>query len=511
MRALAWLGLAPDTRPSSLAALISNSTLVVCWLVLINAVSPFVLSSLLHIPAARAGAITGRLLAADELTALALYLPAGALGDRLGVKWVAAVGHVVVGCAFVAYASARSVGELLAARVLFAVGGGSLVTTMSSMMATMSAVPDECAASDDPADEPDERSRLVSSSARRGSTVSTASLRRHEPARLAGVLGFSSGLGALLAVFGFLRLPTFLASLSTDPDSPVTLEQALRRTLYLAAGLAVVEGGLLAALLPGAGPRSSGGGAGRSRAGVVSRMKRGAGKLVEGFKLAGGSGDVALSFAASFASRAQAIVVTAYIPLLANRYFLDHDLCDSVTLVSSTHDSCRQAYVRSSILTGVVQLLALLLSPLVGLVSSSTRLSTSHPQALALALAFTLGAASFVGFAFLPHDGDPRAGVSWIYVVGLGVAQAAGVVLSLALVTTGRGTVVAKEGREVAGTLSGAYGLSGGLGILAVGSGAGFLFDRLPGAPFLAVGIVDALVAAGALALWLRADVDEPV
>jgi len=121
MPALAWLGLSPDTRPSALVALISNSTLVVCWLVLINAVSPFVLSSLLHVPAARAGAITGRLLAADELTALALYLPAGALGDWLGVKWVAAFGHVVVGCAFVAYASARSVGELVAARVLFAV------------------------------------------------------------------------------------------------------------------------------------------------------------------------------------------------------------------------------------------------------------------------------------------------------------------------------------------------------------------------------------------------------
>ena len=116
----------------------------------------------------------------------------------------------------------------------------------------------------------------------------------------------------------------------------------------------------------------------------------------------------------------------------------------------------------SSILTGVVQLLSLLLSPLVGVVSSSPRLSSSHPQALALALAFVLGAASFLGFALLPHDGDPRAGVSWLYVVGVGVAQAAGTVLSLALVTTGRCTVVAKEGREVAGALSGAYGLSGG-------------------------------------------------
>lgn len=134
--------------------------------------------------------------------------------------------------------------------------------------------------------------------------------------------------------------------------------------------------------------------------------------------------------------------------------------------------------MRSSILTGVVQLLALVLSPLVGLVSSSTRLSTSHPQALALAVAFAFGAASFVGFALLPGGGDPRAGVSWLYVVGLGVAQAAGVVLSLALVTTGRGTFVAKEGREVAGALSGAYGLSGGASALSLPAPASSLSPR---------------------------------
>ena len=116
-----WLGLSPRIRYLAVAALLSNALLVVCWLVLINAGSPFILSSLLQVPADRTGAITGRLLLADELTALALYLPAGALGDKVGVKWISGLGHVLVATAFVAYVRAESVGELVAARVLFAV------------------------------------------------------------------------------------------------------------------------------------------------------------------------------------------------------------------------------------------------------------------------------------------------------------------------------------------------------------------------------------------------------
>ncbi|GAA6050854.1 hypothetical protein JCM3770_005740 [Rhodotorula araucariae] len=486
-----WLGLSPQARLGTIAALLSNALLVVCWLVLINSASPFVLSSLIHVPADHTGAITGRLLLADELTALSLYLPAGAVGGAVGTKWVAAAGHALVAAAFVAYVSARNVGELIAARVLFAIGGGSLVTTLSSIMSTLSALPDavEPACVPGAADDTDERSALLEgpSSARRTSAPwATSSLRRNESARLGGVLGFASGLGALLAVFGFLRLPTLLSRFSSHPGSTEALARALRQTFWIAAGVAALEGVFLAVVLPG----------------TVAQVE-----LVEGFRLAGKSGDVALGYAASFASRAQTIVVTAYIPLLINRYFLDHDLCGPGALVHPATDPCRQAYILASIMTGVIQLLSLLLSPLVGLASSSPLLSSKHPQALALAIALALGSASFLGLALLPPlgDGDPRSRLSWLYAVGIGAAQAAGIVLSLALVTTGRGSLTVREGREVAGALSGAYGFSGGLGILAIGSGAGFVYGRFQSAPFAAVAVVDAIVAVGAVVLWWRA------
>lgn len=92
-------------------------------------------------------------------------------------------------------------------------------------MASMTAVPEHgpAGAHEDPAaagDEADERSGLLGgSSARRGSTGSTVSLRRHEPARLAGFLGFASGMGALLAgAPRFLLL--FLLPLHRRADAP---------------------------------------------------------------------------------------------------------------------------------------------------------------------------------------------------------------------------------------------------------------------------------------------------
>lgn len=132
------------------------------------------------------------------------------------------------------------------------------------------------------------------------------------------------------------------------------------------------------------------------------------------------------------------------------QYFSKHHLCDVSAddpLVGG-RDSCRRAYILASALTGSVQLLSLVLSPLIGYAASSSASSrrTRHPQAALLGGASLLGAVAFVGYSALPNDGDPRSGWTWLYAVGVGFAQAAGVVLSLALVTTGRGIVTARSG-----------------------------------------------------------------
>ncbi|GAA5930744.1 hypothetical protein JCM10213_000799 [Rhodosporidiobolus nylandii] len=470
------LCLSSSTPTSSLVALLSHSALSISYLVFINAASPFVLSTLLSVPPDRTGALTGRLLLADEMTAMAVYLPAGAAADKWGVKRAALAGHVVAAGALVAYVNQSTVGGLIAARAVFAVGAGTLVTTLSSMLSVVSSClpssfspsgrPSGCPRSRPPAQAADEQTSLLADEAADGYPV--------------------------VDVFGFLRLPTLLSRdlphVFPSLSSSALAELSLKYAFYTVALLALAETALL---------------------GVKG--------LFEGFRLAKVEGEVALGYLSSFASRAQAVIVTAYIPLLVNRYLSSHDLCSpsAASLLSSTAgQSCRQAYILSSILTGSIQLLSLLLSPVIGYLSTCPlACPSSSPRsapALALFLSFALGALSFAGFASLP-DGDPRAPVAWAYVVGIGAAQAAGVVLSLALVSSGAARLkqlARSEGKEeegMEGRLGGSYALSGGLGILLLAPPAGWLFDRVSlGAPFALMGVVELFVAGAAGVVWWR-------
>ncbi|GAA6038812.1 hypothetical protein JCM8097_002907 [Rhodosporidiobolus ruineniae] len=519
------LALPPSVPLSSLVALLSHSLLSISFLVFINSASPFLLTSLLGIPSSHTGTLTARLLLADELTALAAYLLIGAVTDSHGVRPVAVAGHLVAAGGLVAYTSVRSVGALLAARVVFAVGAGTLVTTMSSMLSAVTAAASKGGVPGRQlAEEGGEEARVGEQAPLLGSSRAGGGEGAQGEAgaagRLAGLMGFASGCGALLAVFGFLRLPNLLSRLlarhqppSSNGEEESTDALSLVLTFYLVAAVAVVEAGALAVMLPRRAKRRV---AEESEARVEEPLGRRVGRAVkglfEGFRLARQSGEVALGYASSFASRAQAVILMAYVPLLVNRYLTDHDLCDpEATTAPASSFTCHRAYVLSSIITGSVQLLSLLLSPLIGYLSSTSSSSsassssplTRNPQSLTLFLSFALGALSFLGFALLPHGGDPRAPISWLYVVGMGASQAAGIVLSLALVTTGRGKLTSEDGREekdVAGVLSGSYALSGGLGILLVGSTAGFVFDRwYPGAPFLLMALVDGVVALGGI------------
>lgn len=77
----------------------------------------------------------------------------------------------------------------------------------------------------------------------------------------------------------------------------------------------------------------------------------------------------------------------------------------------------------------------------------------------------------------------------------MGISQAGGLVLSLGLVAKARNGLVKREGREIGGSLAGAYSACGGIGILLVGYAAGASFDTFAGAPFALIGAVDVVVA----------------
>lgn len=60
---------------------------------------------------------------ADEVVALVACPAWGLVSDRLGVRWVAVLGYLVISASLALFVQARNVyPELLLARILFAVG-----------------------------------------------------------------------------------------------------------------------------------------------------------------------------------------------------------------------------------------------------------------------------------------------------------------------------------------------------------------------------------------------------
>ncbi len=72
------------------------------------------------------GDVVGTLGFADELIALVACPAWGLISDRLGVRWVAAIGYTIIGAALFLFVQAKNVyPQLLLARIFFAVGASA--------------------------------------------------------------------------------------------------------------------------------------------------------------------------------------------------------------------------------------------------------------------------------------------------------------------------------------------------------------------------------------------------
>ncbi|KAK4692870.1 hypothetical protein P7C70_g9042, partial [Phenoliferia sp. Uapishka_3] len=309
------LGLGPTVRPLNVFALASSTLLSISFLVFLNGIQPFYLSGVLKVPSNLLGNITGNLILADELLALGLVFVWGAVADRITFRWVAVVGHVFVALGFGLYTVSRRVyPEVLGSRLVFSVGASALVTTLGAALAGMTAITNVEDEAGDAA--PSEESPLLQHSSLE--TFEHPANPAHS-ARLAGLLGFCAGSGALLAVFGFLRLPTILS-----PHLDDSLKTAILYTFYIVAALALCEALFL---IFGLKLRGSSLEVGNEealsdghhetagwKASVVGVLH----ELTKGFRIACSESEVALACGSAFVTRAQAIVVSAFIPLFIN-------------------------------------------------------------------------------------------------------------------------------------------------------------------------------------------------
>jgi MFS family permease len=161
--------LAPSVLPKQGWTFLAIAFFSISMITFVSIGQAYILNQNLGIPTHHQGTISGDLVFWTEIVTLLLFGPAGALMDRIGRKPVYSIGFLVLALAYILYPSAKSVAELTAYRMIYAVG----VVAVTSGLATVLV------------DYPAERSR----------------------GKLIAIVGFLSGLGIVLLNQFFGGLP----------------------------------------------------------------------------------------------------------------------------------------------------------------------------------------------------------------------------------------------------------------------------------------------------------------
>jgi MFS family permease len=248
---------------------------------------------------------------------------------------------------------------------------------------------------------------------------------------------------------------------------------------------------------------------------------------------------IGLGYVGGFVARASSVAISLFIPLFVNTFYISNGFCKG-----SPHDSspelkeeCRAAYVLSSILTGVAQLMGLICAPVFGYLASRTG-RINYPIVVSTVF-------GIIGYIALPQLSSPeiknvdgRGGSPAIFVVVslLGISQIGAIVCSLG--SLGRGVLAVELPRtarpesllqpdeyestneesrplinittdqestsriRLKGSIAGVYSLCGGFAILLLTKLGGYLFDRLSnGAPFYMMAVFNAVLLAFSLGM----------
>ncbi len=307
-----------------------------------------------------------------------------------------------------------------------------------------------------------------------------------KPSKLAGLVGLFTGCGALVALVLFLPLPAEFAR-----QDGVTMADAVARSFYVVAVIAVCvavfvfiglrhlrgENGKGWHMLLGVRPAYDSAAAatarhdeivrmedviadGQSSPSLLSSLSPASGQALPYWRLLRDSvelgftdSDIALGYLGGFVARASTVAISLFIPLFVNAFFIGNGFCQGSPNDPSPELKleCRAAYVLSSILTGVAQLMGLLCAPLFGYLSSSHTGPGQHggPVNVSLLIATTFGIVGYTAFPLLaspePTNVDGRGGSPAVFVVAtlVGISQIGAIVCSLG--SLGRGVLSAGD------------------------------------------------------------------
>ena len=225
---------------------------------------PYLLSEFLNLPESEHGKISGFLNTMAELVIIATIGLFGTMSDKAGRRIVMVIGFSVVALAFFLIPQARTVTELLAYRLVYAVG----IAAVTVMVVTIVA------------DYVQDQSR----------------------GKATGYVGIMNGLGALVAVFVLIKLPEkFVAG-------GMTSIEAGTRTYWVAASIALAIAALMWLGLKKKGPQDKS----EDRPAFFTMVG-------EGVSAARDPG-VALAYGASFVARGNFAIAGTFLTLWGKNY-----------------------------------------------------------------------------------------------------------------------------------------------------------------------------------------------
>lgn len=272
--------LQPDVKFRHLAAHYYGSLWGLCLFTLIGALQPFVLTSILQVPLAEQGRVTGRLGFFQEITVILTIGLLGVFSDKIGRMPVYAFGFLTLGIAYFLYPSATSVEQLIFFRTIAALGMAAITVMFTTVTAD-----------------------YVMDSSRGKAT---------------GWQGIFNGLGAILTSMLFLKMPEIL-----EKRAGMSFVEGLQTTFYIAAGIAVISALIMIV--------------GLKKGVAVNEIERKSFLTLarEGIAAARLPG-VRLAYAAAFVSRGDMALVGQFLIVWLNKYGLEKaGLNESQSLVQA--------------------------------------------------------------------------------------------------------------------------------------------------------------------------------
>ena len=194
---LGGIALAPDYLPRHAIAYLYAAFITIGLFAFVSYMQPYLLTVNLSLPEQVQGRTISALNIANELLALCLVAPFGALADKIGRRSVYSFGLLWLAAGFLLYPTARTLPQLTGCALFFSVGVAAVGTMLGTVLADTAA----------------ESSR----------------------GRLVGLTGFFQGLGAAALVLALGRAPKYLVDAGFDELA------AGRITMWMAAALCAVS------------------------------------------------------------------------------------------------------------------------------------------------------------------------------------------------------------------------------------------------------------------------------